>query len=139
MKEIVATTSRQVPMAMPALQVRVRRAFRHLTATELADLARIIDALLRTFRPESIYVFGSQARGTPSRHSDVDQFVVVPDAGEFPHHLAQEAYRVVGHHVLPPGMVFMSREEFEWRADVVTSLPAAVVREGKLLYAATTA
>jgi len=136
MKHVMPTTSRQIPIAMPEPRARVRRAFPHLAAT---DLARIIDALLRAFRPERIYVFGSQARGTPSRHSDVDLFVVVPDASEFPHHLAQEAYRVVGHHVLLPGMVFMSREEFEWRADVVTSLPAAVVREGKLLYAATTA
>ena len=124
---------------MPALRARVRRAFPHLAAPELDDLTRIIDALLRTFQPERIYVFGSQARGTPSRHSDVDLLVVVPDAGEFPHHLAQEAYRVVGYHGLPLDMVFMSREEFEWRADVLTSLPAAVVREGKLLYATTTA
>lgn len=135
----MATTSRRIPIAMPVLRARVRRAFPHLAAAELADLTRVIHALLRTFRPERIYVFGSQARGTPSRHSDVDLLVVVPDAGEFPHHLAQEAYRVVGHHVLPLDILFMSRDEFEWRADVVTSLPAAVVREGKLLYAAATA
>ncbi|MDQ2741195.1 MAG: nucleotidyltransferase domain-containing protein [Chloroflexota bacterium] len=135
----MVTRSTQIPIAVPAQQARVRSAFPHLEATELEDLTRIIDALLRTFRPESIYVFGSQARGTPSRHSDVDLLVLVPDAGEYPHHLAQEAYRVVGHHVLPLDIVFMSRDEFEWRTDVVTSLPAAVVREGKLLYAATTA
>ena len=139
MKHVMPTTSRQIPIAMPEPRARVRRAFPHLAATDLADLARIIDALLRAFRPERIYVFGSQARGTPSRHSDVDLLVVVPDAGEFPHHLAQEAYRVVGHHVLPLDIIFMSREEFEWRQDVVTSLPAAVVREGKLLYAHPTA
>lgn len=133
----MATTTKQISLTMRALGARVRRAFPHLAAAEQADLARIIDALLRTFQPERIYVFGSQARGTPCRHSDVDLLVVVPDAGEFPHHLAQEAYRVVGHHLLPLDIVFMSHEEFQWRADVVTSLPATVLREGKLLYAAT--
>lgn len=64
---------------------------------------------------------------------------MVPDAGEYPHRLAQEAYRVVGHHLLPLDIVFMSHEEFEWRSGVVTSLPATVLKEGKLLYAAGTA
>jgi hypothetical protein len=66
----------------------------------------------------------------------VDLLIVVPDAGQFPHRLAQEAYRVVGHHALPLDLLFMGREEFDWRAHVVTSLPATVLREGRLLYAA---
>jgi hypothetical protein len=65
--------------------------------------------------------------------------IVVRDASKFPHHLAQEAYRVVGHHILPLDIVFMGREEFDRRADVESSLPATVLREGKLLYAAATA
>src|SRR5579859_609060 len=115
---------------------KVRNALPHLGAAEVANVTRIVDALLGAFQPEAIYVFGSQARGAPSGHSDVDLFVVVRDAGEFPHHLTQQAYRVIGHHVVPLDVVFMSRAEFEWRADVVTSLPATVLREGKLLYVA---
>ncbi|HEX8919383.1 MAG TPA: nucleotidyltransferase domain-containing protein [Chloroflexota bacterium] len=115
---------------------KVRSALPHLGAAEAADVTRIVDTLLHVFQPEAIYVFGSQARGTPSRHSDVDLLVVVPDAGEFPHHLAQQAYRVIGHHVVPADIVFMSGPDFEWRADVTTSLPATVLREGKLLYGA---
>ncbi|GAC1465444.1 MAG: hypothetical protein PVSMB7_09760 [Chloroflexota bacterium] len=64
---------------------------------------------------------------------------MVEDAGEYPHRLAQQACRVVGHHILPLEIAFMSRDEFAWRAGGVTSLPATVLREGKLLYAAATA
>jgi uncharacterized protein len=135
----MASTTKQIPKSTRALEDRVGRALPHIAAAELADMARIIGTLLRAFQPERIYIFGSQARGTPSRHSDVDILVVVPEAGEYPHHLAQEAYRVVGHHLLPLDIVFISREEFEWRSGVVTSLPATVLREGKLLYAAGTA
>jgi hypothetical protein len=39
---------------------------------ERAYLTRVTLALLRAFRPERFYGFGSQARGTPSRPSDVD-------------------------------------------------------------------
>lgn len=138
MKHVMTTTSRQIEISTQTLEGRVCRVFPHLAPAERTELVRIFVALLGTFRPERIYLFGSQARGTPSRHSDVDLLVVVPDAGEFPYYLSQEAYRVVGHHVLPLDIVFISREEFEWRSNVVTSLPATVMREGKLLYATAT-
>ncbi len=138
MKDTVATLDRQAISTL-ALETWVRRGFSHLSPAQLADLVRIVDVLRRTFRPERIYVFGSQARGTSSMDSDIDVLVVVRDAGQFPHHLAQEAYRVIGRHAVPLDIVFMSLTEFEWRAAVVTSLPAAVVGEGKLLYAGPTA
>src|SRR5438874_699899 len=126
----MTTTSK---LAKPAqllptsLEAHIRRELPHLDLPEAADLARIVAALVRIFEPEHIYVFGSQARGTPTWHSDVDLLVVVPDAGEFPHHLEQAAYRAVGHHLLPLEIIFMSRDEFAWRAEVVSSLPATVL------------
>lgn len=137
-KGVMATTNEWVPISPRLLVERVRRAVPQLATAEVADVVRILDTLLRTFQTERIYVFGSRTRGTPSEHSDLDLLVVVKDAGEFPHHLAQQAYRVVGRHVLPLEIVFISLDEFDWRAAVVTSLPATVLREGKLLYDATT-
>ena len=118
------------------IEPRVRRLLPHLSDEEAADLARVIRTLIREFRPENVYVFGSQARGNPTEHSDVDLLVVVPDAGEYPHHLAQAAYRALGHRLVSVELVFMSRDEFDWRAEVVSSLPATVLREGHVLYAA---
>jgi len=99
-------------------------------------VARIVRTIVREFQPDRIYVFGSQARGASTWHSDVDLLVVVPDAGEYPHHLDQAAHRAVGQRLLPLDILFMSREEFEWRSEVITSLPATVLREGRVLYAA---
>jgi predicted nucleotidyltransferase len=118
------------------LEACIRRELPHLNLAEVADLARIVATLVRKFGPERIYVFGSQARGTSTWHSDVDLLVIVPDAGEFPHHLEQAAYRAIGHHLLPLEIIFMSGDEFAWRAEVVSSLPATVLREGRTLYAA---
>lgn len=138
MKDTMTTIRGPFQISIPALDDRVRSVFPRLVPAELADLLRITAALLQTFRPERVYVFGSYARGTPSRHSDVDLLLSVEDAGEYPHRLAQQAYRVIGHHILPLEIVFMSRDEFDRRAGVVASLPATVLREGKLLYGATT-
>ena len=130
------TSSRSKTSDVRVRESSIRTALPHLGTAEGADIERIVDALVQAFEPEAIYLFGSQARGTPSRHSDVDLFVVVRDAGEFPHHLSQEAYRPIGYHLVPLDVVFMSRPDFEWRSEVPTSLPAAIVREGKLLYGA---
>lgn len=115
---------------------RVRHELPHLTDEEAADLARTVEALVAAFRPERIYVFGSQARGTPTRDSDVDLLVIVPAAAEPPYRLSQAAYRVVGRHKLPLDLLFMTRDEFERRTHAVASLPSTVVREGRTLYAA---
>lgn len=69
-------------------------------------------------------------------HSDVDLLIGVEDAGEYPHHLAQAAYAAIGPKSLPLDLVLMSRADFAWRSEVVTSLPATVLREGRVLYAA---
>src|SRR3954447_23430215 len=96
---MIMTTPKGKISTAPADEGGIRSALPHLGTAEGADIERIVDVLVRAFEPEAIYLFGSQARGTPSGHSDVDLFVVVRDAGEFPHHLAQEAYRRIGHHL----------------------------------------
>src|SRR5581483_3615446 len=107
-----------------------------LDARERADLARVVAVLVETFEPERVYLYGSQARRTGGPDSDVDLLVVAAETGDFPHHLDQAAYRAVGHHLLPLDIMFISRDEFDWRSGVAASLPATVLREGRLLYAA---
>jgi predicted nucleotidyltransferase len=131
------STTAAVSLSRRTIEARVHHELPELDQAEAADMARVVDILIRTFRPDRIYVFGSRARGTATWHSDLDLLVVVANAGEFPHRLAQEAYRVVGQHALPLDLLFMGREEFAWRTNVVSSLPATVLREGRLLYAKT--
>lgn len=125
----------RVPAGVLTALQRIRRELPHLCATEAADLARVVRTLTRVFRPERIYVFGSQARGVATWASDVDLLVIVPAADEPPFRLSQQAFAAIGDHLLPLDIVFMTRDEFAWRSEVVTSLPATVLREGRTLYA----
>lgn len=56
------------------------------------ELAAIVDRLKTATSPNSIYLFGSYARGTHTDESDYDFYIVVPnDAGD-KIQLAQKAY-----------------------------------------------
>jgi hypothetical protein len=98
-------------------------------------IAAITDRLVKYYRPERIYLFGSEARGDAGPDSDLDFCVVVPDDA------AAELLRDGGIYTVLRGMGFPKdivpwrRSDFEARAaHVRTSLPATIVREGKLLY-----
>ena len=105
-----------------------------LSSERDAELSRIVPLLVSAFQPEAIYLFGSTARGTANEHSDLDLLIVVQDAGEYPHRLSQEALHVIGPRRVPLDVIFMGREDFDWRTRVPTSLPSTVLREGKVLY-----
>ncbi len=118
---------------------RLRHELPHLADAEVDELARIVERLVAAFQPTRIYVFGSQARGTPGPNSDTDLLVLVEHANEPMYRLSQAAYGVVGDHRVPLDILFMTRADFETRAAAVASLPATVLREGKAVYASSSA
>ena len=91
--------------------------------------------LVEFYRPERIYLFGSEARGDAGADSDLDFCVVLAD--DAPVELLRDGsiYGLlsgIGH---PKDIVPWRRSDFDARAlHVCASLPATVVREGKLLY-----
>ena len=99
-------------------------------------LVEAVRRLVEALRPERIYLFGSQARGEATGGSDFDLLVVVPSSDEPPHRRAQRAYHVLWGVGVPLDVLVLTRGEFARQAPVVASLPATVVREGRLLYAA---
>lgn len=74
-------------------------------------LAKIVRRLVQAYQPERIYLFGSMARGDAGPDSDYDLLVVVAD------------------------VVVWTHSRFERRKHIVCSLPATVLREGRLLHA----
>ena len=118
------------------LEEQVRAALPCSSPSQANELVGAVERLVDTFHPERIYLFGSQARGTPRPDSDVDVLVIVP-ATEVPtYRLAARAYAELARLRLPLELVFMTRAEFDAREPAATSLPAVVLREGRLLYAA---
>ena len=117
-------------------ELYIREAIPHLVGDQARELARVVNQIVATFYPERVYVFGSQARGTPRPDSDIDILVVVSTADEPTYRLAALAYAALAPLGLPLELLFMTRNEFDERALATASLPARVLSEGRLLYAA---
>ncbi len=104
-----------------------------LAKQELID--EITRRLVAFYRPVSIYLFGSEARGHSGPDSDLDFCVVVPDDAS-PELFRAGAARpaLAGIHAAAD-VVLWRLTDFEQRATwVKASLPATVLREGRVLF-----
>jgi len=123
-------------MSQASVEERIRRELPHLSDADVRELARVLERLICGLSPERIYLFGSQARGEAGPDSDFDLLVVVPSS-ELPNYrLSQEAHGIVGRRQVSLDILVMPREEFDSRSRAPSSLPATVLREGMMLYAA---
>jgi uncharacterized protein len=98
-------------------------------------IQEITRRLIDFYRPVRVYLFGSEARGESGPDSDLDFCVVLPE------NAPQSLYRDRSIHSRLAGLqtavdvVRLPFADFDARAAyVVASLPATIVREGKLLY-----
>ena len=99
-------------------------------------LAEIITRLVRAYSPERVYLFGSKARGDDGPDSDYDLMLLVPDDAPADLTRARLAYQVLWGTGTAADVGVWKTSQFESRLHVRSSLPASVLREGKLLYAA---
>jgi predicted nucleotidyltransferase len=99
-------------------------------------LGEVVGRLVRAYQPERVYLFGSAARGDAGPDSDYDIVVVVADDSP-PSRLDEgAAYQaLVGTGAAVDVLVYRA-SDFYGRLPLRASLPATVIREGKLLYAA---
>jgi uncharacterized protein len=101
-----------------------------------AMLAEMVRRLVAELQPERIYLFGSHAREEARPDSDYDLLVVVSASDLAPHRRDLLAFRALCGVGAAKDVVVYTREEFESRSRAASSLPATVLREGRLLYAA---
>lgn len=121
-------------MSQHGLEALVRRELPHLPTSTVGELACAVGRLIEAFAPVRVYAYGSHARGTPHTDSDLDVMVVVDQAEEPAYRLDQRGYELLEPFRLPIELFFITRDEFERRLPVAMSLPATVLREGRLLY-----
>lgn len=94
--------------------------------------------LVEHYHPDRIYLFGSAARGDDGGDSDLDFCMVLPDE------VVKDGGRLGVRSVLrglgtAVDVVCWGASDFDARgAHVAASLPATVIREGRLLYDART-
>jgi predicted nucleotidyltransferase len=103
-------------------------------ADESEALSEIVRRLVLRLDPESIWLFGSRARGTARPDSDFDLLLVAkPDSafGSADYDLAYQPVIGLG---VGCDIVPCSAEDFEEAARIKTSLIAQVLNEGRRLY-----
>jgi uncharacterized protein len=123
-------------MSQRELEDQMRCGLPHLTEEDLNALTPIVERLLEAYQPERIYLFGSKARGDSGPDSDFDLMVVVPDDAPPARKRSRLAYDVLRGTGTAADVLVWTRSAFESRLHLVASLPATVIREGKLLHAA---
>jgi predicted nucleotidyltransferase len=99
-------------------------------------LAEIVRRMVEVYRPERIYLFGSTARGDAGPDSDYDLMIIVPDDGPASLKNPDAGYRAMEGLPRSGDFLVWSRGDLDKRLHLRASLPATIVREGKLLYAA---
>ncbi|MDI6809841.1 MAG: nucleotidyltransferase domain-containing protein [Candidatus Eisenbacteria bacterium] len=103
--------------------------------TAVADpLSESVRRLRGSMPAERIYLFGSRARGEATEESDFDFLVVVQDSPLPRYKREQQAFRALCDIGIAKDVLVFTRREFEKGLAVVTSLPATVAREGRLIY-----
>ena len=97
-------------------------------------LAEIIRRLVEAYKPLRIYLFGSKARGDEGPDSDYDLMVVVPDDAAPERKRSRLAYERLWGTGTAADVLVWTEEDFHSRRDLKASLPATILREGKLVY-----
>ena len=118
------------------LEKRILVELPHLSDGEVDALAGIVERLVEAYEPQRIYLFGSKARGDAGPDSDFDLMVVVPDTASADRKGSRLAYQVLRGTGTAADVLVWTRTVFESRLHLAASLPATVVREGRLLDAA---
>jgi predicted nucleotidyltransferase len=101
-----------------------------------AVLTEVLRRIVATYAPVRVYLFGSVARGEADADSDLDLLIVVPDDSAKERRSGAIGYDALWGIPVGVDLVVWTRGAFERRARVPASLPATVLREGRLLHAA---
>ena len=101
--------------------------------TNQAIVDTMVERIVARFQPARILLFGSRARGTDNRWSDVDLLVVM-DEVEDKRSAAVEMSRALGDLTVSKDIVVTTPDEIARRGNVVGSVLRAALREGKVVY-----
>ena len=99
-------------------------------------LLRVKQRLVDGFHPDRIILFGSQARGTADKHSDVDILVVCPIRGKRRKMMVAMDRSLRGL-AFARDIIILTPEEFERDRHIPGTVARPAWREGRILYEST--
>ena len=105
-------------------------------ATEEEALAAVVDRVAAAVDPQSIWLFGSRARGDARPDSDFDLLVVGKASGDLGSDDYERVDRAINGLGVGCDLVPCSAEDFQIGAELGTSFVARVLSEGRRVYAA---
>jgi len=101
-------------------------------------LDEMVQVIVREIDPDQVYLFGSRARGTSRKESDVDLLIVDRTPFGPEHNRFQEInrlYQTLSFFRVPKDILLYSSEEFVRWQHSLNHVIGRCYREGKLLYA----
>lgn len=93
----------------------------------------MVDRIVGRFQPARVLLFGSHARGTADRWSDVDLLVVMEEVPD-KRRAAVEMRRELSDLPVSKDIVVTTPDEIARRGKVVGSLLRAALRDAKIMY-----
>ncbi len=93
----------------------------------------MVNRIVARFQPSRILLFGSRARGTDNRWSDVDLLVVMEEVTD-KRRAAVEMRRTLSDLPVSKDIIVTTPEEIARRGHLVGSVLRAALREGKVVY-----
>jgi len=95
--------------------------------------AEIKKRLLSKFDIEKIILFGSQARGTANKHSDVD-LLLIGDVKYDRYQMMTDILRSLGKMKYAFDVVILTADEFREHKDIPGTVARYAFKEGKIIY-----
>ena len=100
-------------------------------------VAEMVEAIVGQVDPETIYLFGSRARGEGGADSDLDLLIIErepfsPERSRFDE--IDRIYQVLRSFRVPTDVLVYSRDEVRKWGDTTNHVVARAMREGRVLY-----
>lgn len=97
------------------------------------NLSEIVKKLKNHFKPEKVYLFGSQANGTARENSDYDLFLIVKESKLNARERMREALDLLWECEASVDVFVYTEEEFKESKDEFSSIAHTVATEGQEL------
>jgi predicted nucleotidyltransferase len=93
----------------------------------------LVQKIIKTVDPLSIWLFGSAANGTIENDSDIDLLIVMPE-GTHRRKTAQYIYRNVSGIPVPFDIIVATPSDLEKHKDNIGLIYQAILKEGREVY-----